>query len=375
MKWFYLLNKRLLKKISFLILLGCIPMLVIGVNLISGQDSGMLRIVLAGEGREDELAVRVMEELKGQDSMIQFVIADSAREAGDMVARGQADGAWIFREDLQERIREYVAGGWKREPVVTVVEREDNVLLQMSREKLLGALYDSFTYSIYRHYVTVELLPREQLSEEELLEHYLKTDVENDLLELKYLDGTTVGHTSYFALPLRGMLALAVALCGLACSLYYLQEEARGTFVWFPVKSVIWNWAYLLTGLVDVGLAVLIALALSERFTTWWMELLLMALFLLMTAGFSDVLRRICGSVTRLGALIPVVLLIMLGLCPIFTNGPRLAAVQLLLPPYYYLKAVHGSIYLVGMIVYIILIFLIDYLLIRLQARRWGNKK
>ena len=84
MKWFYLLNKRLLKKISFLILLGCIPLLVLGVNFMSGQDSGMLRIVLAGEGQQDELADRVMEELKGQDSMVQFLIADSARQAEEM---------------------------------------------------------------------------------------------------------------------------------------------------------------------------------------------------------------------------------------------------------------------------------------------------
>ena len=104
--WFGLLNKRLLKKISFLCLLACIPLLVMGVNLMAQQDSGVLRIALSREDEEDALAAQAMDRLMQRGSMVQYVVADSPEQARSLVVNGQADGAWIVREDLQDNIDE-----------------------------------------------------------------------------------------------------------------------------------------------------------------------------------------------------------------------------------------------------------------------------
>ena len=369
--WFALINKRLWKKISFLCILGCSPFLVMGVNLMSGQDSGMLRIVLAQEADEDEKAEELISALTEQDSVLQFIKVESVDEAYHLVQSGNADAAWIFHEDMEKQIKQYVGFDSDRNPIVTIVEKEDNVMLHLSREKLFGVLHQAFVYAQYEQYVTEKLLPDQEVSEEELQKRYEETDVQGNLFVLKYLDGKVEKtELSYFTLPVRGFLSLVIVLCGLANCMFFIQDKEKGMFTWLPVNgSVLWSWGYLLPGLLNTGLVVLISLRISESFTAWANEIVLMVLFLIMTAGFCDVIRRLTGSLVRMGALIPVILLVMLALCPIFMGVYQFKAIQLLLPPYYYLNALHNTTYVLGMVVYIGVVYVIDYLLLRYWER------
>ena len=370
--WFLLLNKRMLKKPSFLVVLCCIPLLVWGVHVLAGQDSGIMKIVLCQESEEDGLVSEIISEITKQDSVLHFIHAHTAQEAKQLVQSGQADAAWIFRENLQDRIDQFTGSTFEKHPVVTIVAKEDNVALQLAREKLFGVLYSTVSYSLYRQYVTEEVFEKETISEDELWEHYQKTDVEGNMFEMKYLDGeSVVQSTSYLTFPVRGLLALVIVLCGLASGMFYLQDEARGNFTWIPVNTnVFWNWGYLMPGLINVGAVSVLALAVSGGFVGWKSEIFCMLLYLLMVTGFSDVIRRLCGSIVRLGAIIPGLLLVMLALCPIFMGAPKMWAIQFILPPFYYLNALHNQIYLFGMLAYIVVIFIIDYILMRFLTKK-----
>ena len=61
--WYYLLNKRLLKKRSFLILLLLVPLLVFGMRIVSKQDSGVLTILLCSSETSDDLPKEVVDKL------------------------------------------------------------------------------------------------------------------------------------------------------------------------------------------------------------------------------------------------------------------------------------------------------------------------
>ena len=61
--WYFMLSKRLLKKYTFLLLLCAIPLLVVGMQVVSKQDSGMLTIVLCQENPEDSLSSKIVEDL------------------------------------------------------------------------------------------------------------------------------------------------------------------------------------------------------------------------------------------------------------------------------------------------------------------------
>ena len=370
--WFGLLNKRLLKKISFLLILCSIPLLVVAVNLMSKQEGGILNIVVYAEDSEDELAQEIIDSLLSGEDIINYMEAESADEAGKLVQSGRADAAWIFPEGFQDEVDNYLRKGYLEEGIIQVVEKEDNVMLHLSREVLFGKLYSSLSYLVYERFVTEDLLAEEDISEEQLRSRFSPTDSEESLFVFSYLDGEVADtELSYMLYPIRGLLALVIVLCGMAMGLYFLQDEERGIFTWMPLNRTTWgSWLYLLPGLLDVGFAVLLGLTFSGVFISIPTELGLMGLYLLMVTGFSDVVRRLAGKPVRLGALIPLLSLVMLAVCPIFMGAPNIKWIQLLLPPFYYLNALHKVNYQWGMVVYIVVIYLLDFILLKIEQRR-----
>lgn len=370
--WFVLLNKRLLKKISFLLILCSIPLLVIAVNLMSKQGGGVVNVTICAEDSEDVLAQEVIDSLLRDEDIIHYQEVEDADEAVKLVQSGKADAAWIFPDGFGEAIEEFIEREYLSEGIIRVVEKEDNVILHLSRELLFGKLYESLSYMVYEHYVTEELLKEENISAEQLRDSFNQTAQDESIFLFSYLDGEEADvNLSYMLYPVRGLLALVIVLCGLAMGLYFLQDEESGIFTRLTLNRTLWgSWLYLLPGLLDVGLAVLLGLTFSGVFISIPTELGLMGLYLLMVVGFSDVIRRLAGKPVRLGALIPLLSLVMLAVCPIFLGAPDMKWIQLLLPPFYYLNALHNVAYQWGMGIYVIVIGFVDYVLLKIQQRK-----
>lgn len=369
--WLMLFNKRLLKKISFLIILCSIPLLVLGVNLMAKQESGILRVVLCQIEAED-MSEKIVSDLLQMDSALSFVEVETEDEAIRLVQSNKADAAWIFPEDFKSLMEDYFQKGIWDEPLIRIVEREDNVMLHMSREVLFGRLYSSISYTVYENFVRTEVLEGIDVSEEELWDSYQRTNMEENMFEFSYLDGETADMgTSYMLYPVRGLLALVIVLCGLALGLYFMQDEQNGIFIWMPLnRTVLGSWLYHMPGLVDVGLVVLLALFFSGVATGLLTELGLLFVYLWMVTGFSDLVRRLCKKQVRLGAMIPLLMLVMLAVTPIFMGAPDVKWLQLLLPPYYYINALHNNTYRIGMLVYVLVIYVADFLILKIQTRR-----
>lgn len=368
--WLMMLNKRLLKKISFLIILCSIPLLVLGVNLMAKQESGILRVILCQEDADD-LSEKIVSQLLDMKSALSFVEVETEEEAIRLVQRNKADAAWIFPEDFEGVMKTYFQEGIWDEPLIRVVEKEDNVMLHLSREVLFGGLYSSITYTVYEQFVRTEVLDGTEVSDEELWESYQKTNMEENMFVFSYLDGETADMgTSYMLYPVRGLLALVIVLCSLALGLYFMQDEQNGIFIRLPLnRTVLGSVLYQMPGLVDVGLVVLLALFFSGVAIGLLTELGLMFVYLWMVAGFSDLVRRLCKKQVRLGALIPMLVLVMLAVTPIFMGAPNMKWLQLLLPPYYYINALHSNAYRIGMLVYVAVIFAVDFVVLKLQER------
>ena len=369
--WLMLFNKRLLKKISFLIILCCIPLLVLGVNLMAKQESGILRVVLCQE-EADDLSEEIVAKLLQAETALSIVEVETQEEAIKLVQSNKADAAWIFPEDFEGVMADCFQKGIWDEPLIRIVEKEDNVMLHLSREVLFGRMYSSISYMVYEHFVRTEVLDGAEISAEELWKSYQKTNMEENMFVFSYLDGETADMgTSYILYPVRGLLALVIVLCGLALGLYFMQDEQNGIFIWMPLnRTVLGSLLYQMPGLVDVGLVVLAALFFSGVALGLFTELGLMFVYLWMVAGFSDLVRRLCGKPVRLGAMIPLLMLVMLAVTPIFMGAPNMKWIQLLLPPYYYINALHNNAYRIGMVVYVAVILAIDFLVLKLQARK-----
>lgn len=341
--YYVLLSKRFLKKISFVLLLCAVPVLVLGMKNVSGKDAGMLDILLYLEDPEDETARSLADKLLNSESVITYQLAEDEESARKMVSRGEADALWIFKDDLANRTQKIISRGMKGEGILTVVEREDNVAMQLARIKLFGTMYPVLSYALCKDFARSDL--DIEATDEELRSYFEAHDNESELFVLDYIDGEgekKAEKQNYLTAPLRGMLALLIILGGFAADMFFMQDKEQGILDAFSAKRRQWAiYIYQLAAMIPVTMAVLAALYLIRDFAGLGRELLLLVLYLADSMVFCNLVRKLCGTAGHLGAAIPILILGMLVICPIFFYFRDLRMVQCLLPPFYYLNAAH----------------------------------
>ena len=107
-KWFVLqilYFKRLFLKKSFVVLLCLVPLMVLGLRIISSEDNGIVKILLCMEDDRDELASQTVDYLLESDSVFAYEYCEDADEALKKLERGEADAVWLFPDDMLEVIR------------------------------------------------------------------------------------------------------------------------------------------------------------------------------------------------------------------------------------------------------------------------------
>lgn len=372
-KWYYLLNKRLFKKLSFILILCLVPLLVGGMNILSREESGIVRIALCPKNPEDESAVKIIDELMSKDSVLRYVLCEDESEARRMVMNSDADAAWLFSENFQSKLQK--AAAKKRcEPVVTVIEREDNVSLQFTRQLLVNKIYSDFSYLIYEDFVKDDLALND-VSDTKLREAYDKMSVDGSLFQMEYLDGqpAEAEDYNYLLTPIRGILSVWFVLCGFAASMYFMQDEQNGMFSRVALKNRLWAALGMhAVVLSDAAAVLLIACKSAGVFTTWSKELAAAILLTASTTVFCNLIRLMCRTPERLGACIPILLTGMLVMCPVFINLRNFKMLPYLLPPYYYLKSIHSAHHLYGMMIYTGALFVLCLIIFQWRCRSKG---
>lgn len=369
----WLLNKRLFKTYSFLLILCLVPLLVAGFKLGAGADSGVAKILLYLPNPEDELAFETAGRLMENNSVLYYELCDSEEEGRKAVESFRADALWVFPADMKEALAAAVSQGMGgKNHTVEVVQREDDVRMLFTRQILCAELYPAFSYEMYADFVRKQCgLP--DVTDEELRQAYNSTLVEGNLFRMEYLDGMPVEEdSSYLLAPIRGLLSLWLVLCGFAGAMYYMQDERRGRFSGLPVKDET-CWAFGVQGvlLFDAVAVMLAALKAAGVFTTWRREVPAAVLFACCVMMFCNLLRLLCRRMEFMGGMIPLLLTGMLIFCPVFLDvkGPKI--LQYLLPPYYYLKSIHAPFYLGGMVCYAVVFGLVCLLL---HSRRGSHR-
>ena len=355
--WYCMLTKRLFRKLSFILLLCCIPIMILVTSSAMNGESGVLTIMLCSED-EKSGADEIISSLLEKDSVILFKKSSDIESALNEVKQHRADAVWCFEDNFDEKVEKF-ATHKSMNPLVTVYEREDSIPLQLSKEKLYGAIYSKFSYNVYKNFVYTKLIDESRLSEEELSDYFNKTQRRDDIVELENTETAKNDiSTGYLMAPMRGILSLLVILCGLAATMYFLKDKSEGKFDWMPLgKRIIPAFAHCLSAIVPAALAVLIAIVFTDISVGVVNEFVLMLLFIIASTGFCLFMCLIFRSSGKLGATVPALLIAMLVLSPIFFNIQVLKPVSMLLPTYYYLNSVYNATYCVYFIVYTIGIY------------------
>lgn len=369
LRWAVLLGKRLLRRPAYLAVLLLVPAFAAALALFSRQDSGAVTVAICLEDPADPAAAAAAGRLTGGDSVLRCLVYEDASQAVDAVRGGRADAAWIFggtQGELERFARRGSAGA------VTVVEREDNVFLMLAREKLFAALYPELSREIFRDFLAGEP-GMEALSAEALREYYAGGMMSEQILRFETVDGEEVSGGSYLTAPLRGILALLTLLCAMASGLYAYREERGELFVWLPERPR--RLLPLLchgTAMLPAEIAALAALALAGVSAGWARELALALLLLVSGALFCELLRCLCPREEAYGALIPILAAAVLLLCPVFLDLPLLQPLRMLLPPYWYLRAVWDGAALLPFLLYTLALALLTLPALRIRQMRRG---
>lgn len=348
--WLWLLTKRLYKKPAFLLILVLIPLLTFGYRAATAEDSGIITVALAQEG-EDTLAEKLMDSID-TSQLIRHIICKSPEEAKKLVTYGKADAAWIFPEDIPNRMGEFLTDPTVENAIVTVYQREETATLRMAREQLAGALYGQLAESYYLHYIR-ETFPQLDLSDEALMEYYKNTSLTDELFQFETTGTAKETADHYLLTPVRGLLAVVMVLCGLSTAMFYIKDVSFGTFSHISRKKrLLPELASQTVSVVNVGVVVLLTLTLSKLGGDLGKEILVLLFYCGCVVSFCMLLRRLLGSLRLLAGVTPLLVVAMLVLCPVFLDLGSLRTVQYLLPPTYYINAMYATHWLLAMPVY-----------------------
>ena len=339
--WYSLMTKRLLKKPSYLVLLLAVPLLTAAMTLAAQEDSGLVTVALAGGGN-DPVALQAKETLMNNSGLLRCLSFDSPEEALEAVKSAQADAAWIFRDDAEEELWKLVTSSGSRGAVL-VVEREETVFLRRAREELASVLYPTASRMTFRDHLA-SLSGDTPMPEDSVLEPYYRSLSEDQQVLVFTYDNGQVQEPIADVLtnPLRGLLSLLVVLAGLAsCMFYYAEEEAESFLCIRGAAGRLLPLLCHLCAMVPVALAGLLALALSGMLHRFGIELILSALLCLASAGACETLRRLCRKQEVLGAFLPILMMMLLVLSPIFLHFKQFAILRSLLPTVYYLNGAY----------------------------------
>lgn len=383
MTWYLLLNKRLFKKLSFLLLLCLVPLLVGGMRLASRGESRVLHMSVYAEPSADPLGSQLVSRLASLNGAVSYTPAPSEEALRNSVQNGEADAGYLIPAELTTCISDYLGGNRSRLPYdghpFCVVVQDNSIQLQLAREQFFSEVFPLLSSALSLDFVSsqpyFEDMDADQLAGEmDLLYQSLRSD--NSLFTFVYPDQTPMDQgaadsINYLTAPLRGLLALFVLLCGLAMNLYLVSDRSAGLFSWLPRRlHPLFSWLYLLTGIADAGLCAYLGLLLSGTFTTWQKELPLMALLILAVTGFSFLLSQLFKKPAPLGACIPVLLLLSAVLCPVFLPVRDFEAVKFLLPPYFYLTGLYNTSQALCLLLYAALVNLGGFALFGLRLLR-----
>ncbi len=369
--WYFLLCKRLLKRTTFVLILLLIPLFSVFVTITSYEDSGFVRIALAAEDSADPVARGIIDDLREGSNFLKFEFYDDPEDAVQMVRSSEVDTAWIFPSKMSKRIDAFAKGD--RDILTRIYLREDGMLVKASREKLFGAIYKELSYAIYKTAVNKLDISSDLISEEKLLEAYTLFAEDNGIISFVHLDQTSIdldGY-NYTVAPVRGLLVTVMLLCGMAATLFYLEDEKKHTFATLTSsKRFLVFFGNNLAAVSISAIFVVLAIFITGGFTSLFPEVVSMLLLVTAVTGFTVLLGSVTKSTWKVALLIPTLLVLSLVLCPIFFNLTPCEPLQALIPTYMYLCSIGNlSMYLLPMIIYSVIALSIAFIVYKFRKR------
>jgi len=359
--WLLLLIKRLYKKPAFWAILIIIPVVIFAYGLTSQEESGMITVVLSSQNTDDAFSESIINELKDSSDIIRFMVEEDASVAEEMVYNGVADAAWIISSSAKEDLGAFVKGRYTGKGFVRVVVRDETVPLLLANEKLSGRLFVSSAKVCFLQYLREDAALNE-VSDGEIMGYFDGLAIEDDLFSYSYVSNSknNANARNYLLMPVRGILSVLLMIGAMAAAMFYIADDSEGLFSWISLRRKPYvEFGCQVIALSNIMAVVLIAIFATGLHVSIVRELLISAVYVLCCAAFGQLVRMICRTRQCIGMVMPLLIMVMLVVCPVFISLPGMKLLQLLFPPTYYLNAVYNNAYLAYFVLYTFVIWLL----------------
>ena len=376
---FLLLNKRLFRQLTYMILLLIIPLSALALRVFTASGGHLIKVAVYADVEKDAFSKQLVDELSSIREEFHIELYESSEAAIDDLRDGVVDEAWIIPDDLGETFERMARGRHPKHPIEIYV-RENTVTHLMMREILQGYAFKVFAPDVYFNYLQDTFAPNTPGIADVLTGMPSDSDTEagvgspltaerknfysrvpkGSLFEYSYVDGDSDNDINFLLAPVRGFLAIILAVTSLAASIYYLEDEKNGLFIyWHSRVPNLRALGYYGVVMINSSLLVLISLYMAGVGGNVFREILLLILYDLALILFSMIIRKLLGRIKTIGVSMPIIVMMFILLSPVLIDLKNMRPIQKLVPTFHYLTGVHSDRSLLNLAIYCVVELLV----------------
>lgn len=337
-----------------------VPLMVLMMKSMASSDAGLLTIGVHIPGI-DESSKRLKDDLTENPGNLRFILYDDKEAAVSDVKSGQLSEAWLVPEDLDATIADMAAKN-KTKNKIEIVVREQGLTHMLGREVICSRVYPLIARQMAVDYIS-ENVPEADIGQ--ILDTYDNYGIDGNLFEMGYIDGMdSSSDASYLMMPLRGILALWLLLLSIAASMYYLEDEKNGLFIWWkPRFPLARDFLYYAVIMLIPTIMVLLGLRFGGMATSLSREIIAICIYDFALICLASVLREIIGSIKGLGIITPILIMASALLSPVFIDFKEGRILQKTCLTFHYLYCIHDKYYLKSLLLFGITLLILWYLI------------
>lgn len=340
--------------------------MVLMLNAMSKAPSGLMTIGAYIPG-DDYSSNALRQDLIENPGNLRFILYDSEDELVKDVTSQQLTEGWVVPQDLDSVVAS-MAEKAKTKDKIQIIIREQGLSHMLAREVLSSRVYPLIARQMAVNYTSENVYGGEANDEQvaHILETYDTYGINGNLFEMGYVDGAASASedTNYLMMPLRGILALWLLLCAIAASMYYLEDEANGLFIWWKTPVyMLRDMMYYFVIIFIPSIMVLIGLAAGGVFTTLGREVAAILAYDLVVILCAIIFREIIHSIKGLGIITPILIMVSAVLSPVFIDFKEGRSLQRFCPTFHYLYSIHDKYYFKTLLIFGIAILILWYII------------
>ncbi len=363
-KFLLLLKRNLIKK-SYIIMLAAMPLMVMLLSIISQGDSTILKVGVCLEG-DGTVQQELREDLQANPGSITYEFYNDEQALIDQIKTAKLNQGWIIPNTI-EQSTDQLAMNQTPDTKVQILVREDGLSAMLGKEIVCSRIYKIVSKKILQNY----LISKGITATSEMIDAYFsEINIPDSIFEMGYVDGTEVNDTDILLMPMRGMLSLAILLIGIASSMYYLQDERKGIFLWWKTDYIFVRDVEYYFSIMLIPAAIFLACVfVTGVATNPHREILSLLLYVWNVIMFSILLRLILKTVRNMSITMPAIIMASAILSPVFIDLKMAGRIRMLIPTYHYLSSITDAYYLKSSLVYAIFLGGLCVLLLKLSVK------